>query len=94
MPEARQHHVIPQCYLRGFTTKGKKSQLHVFDVGRCKRFMSSPRNVAGVRDFNRVEMDGVEPDAIEIAFSVPEGRLADALRNFEETPLKRETTSE
>ena len=27
MPEARQHHYIPQCYLRGFALKkGKKRQ--------------------------------------------------------------------
>lgn len=38
-------------------------------------------NVAGERDFNRVEIDGQSPDVIEQALSPFENRAVEAYRN-------------
>lgn len=76
MSTARQHHWIPQCYLKGFArSRSKKSKLTVFDVKQKKQFETVPRNVGGSRDFNRVDRDGVPPDAVENALSGLETKL-------------------
>lgn len=67
---ARNHHYLPQCYLKGFAkSPSKKSQLHVFDLKTGKSFCTCPRNVGAVRDFNTVELDGHAPDVVEKIFS-------------------------
>jgi Protein of unknown function (DUF4238) len=76
MGEARAHHFVSQCYLRGFTRNGgKKSQLFVIDLERHKTFETLPANVAHVRDFNRVE-------------GLPAGALENALGKFETDATK------
>lgn len=83
---ARHHHYIPQCYLKGFTKDGKKdSQLLAIDFQEKKEFMTIPRNVGGVRDFNRIDIDGVEQDALEKSLSGFERQVDAALRDLEET---------
>jgi len=63
---SRHHHYLSQFYLKGFTDgRSKKSKLTVIDAVTRKKFESNPRNVGGVRDFNRIEADGVEPDVLE-----------------------------
>lgn len=85
---AKHHHYIPQCYLRGFTrNKSKNSKITVIDFAQKKLFETVPRNVGGVRDFNRIEIDGQPPDALEAAFSKFEGDLARCLKNFESSLL-------
>jgi len=81
--DPRQHHYIPQCYLRGFSRSGsKKSKIQVIDLKRRKHFETISRNVGGIRDFNRVEIDGIDPNAIESGLSSFEGELATALKKF------------
>lgn len=81
---SRHHHYISQCYLRGFTKSGsKKSKLTVTDLKQRKHFETIPRNVAGIRDFNRVDIEGVEPDAVERSLSSFEGDVASALKSME-----------
>lgn len=83
---ARHHHYLPQCYLRGFTKPGeKKSKLTVIDLKRRKRFKTNTRNVGGIRDFNRIEIDGIEPDAIEKSLSSFEGHVASSLLRIRQT---------
>lgn len=64
MGEARAHHFISQCYLKGFTRNGsKKSKLFVVSLDELKTFETKPENVAHRRDFNRIE--GLPAGALE-----------------------------
>lgn len=86
MSTSRHHHYLSQCYLKGFTQgSAKKSKLLVFDLKSNKRFESTPRNVGGMRDFNRVEINGVDPEIIEKTQSEFESKAAMALKKLEET---------
>jgi hypothetical protein len=78
---ARRHHYIPQCYLKGFAAPRKKgkAQLHVFDRERLVSFVAPTDKIAVERDFNRVEAEGVKPDALENRLSAFETKLAPAL---------------
>jgi len=83
---ARHHHFLSQCYLKGFTKgKSKKSKLAVIDAKGKKSFETTPRNVGGVRDFNRVEIEGVDPNHLESELSKFEGEAATALKKLRET---------
>ncbi len=83
---ARHHHFLSQCYLKGFTKgKSKKSRLAVIDAKGKKSFETTPRNVGGVRDFNRVEIEGVDPNYLESELSKFEGQAATALKKLRET---------
>lgn len=82
---ARHHHYIPQCYLRGFLPIGqKKPKLTVLDLNKRKVFRTGTRGVGGIRDFNRIEADGVSPDSLENSLSSFEGQVATALKKLEE----------
>lgn len=84
--EARRHHYIPQCYLRGFAMgSGKQCRLQVASLDRHEFFETHPKNVAHVRDFNRIEVEGFKPDVLEGALSVLEGEVAEAIRNISES---------
>ncbi len=84
MPEARHHHYIPQCYLRRFTRNGaKNSKITVIDLKRRSIYETIPRNVGGIRDFNRINVPDQAPDALENAFSKFETSLAKHLEIFE-----------
>ncbi|TOJ99052.1 DUF4238 domain-containing protein [Vibrio parahaemolyticus] len=86
MSTSRHHHYLSQCYLKGFTQgNAKKSKLTVLDLKNKKKFETIPRNVGGMRDFNRVEIDGVDPEIIEKTQSDFEGKAATALKKLEET---------
>ena len=79
--ESRHHHYIPQCYLRGFGIgSGKHCKLTVGVLDSYRWFSTNPRNVAGVRDFNKVSLDGVDADALEKQLALFESEVATALR--------------
>lgn len=81
---SRQHHYLSQCYLKGFTKGGsKKSKLTVIDVKEKKCFETNPRNVGGIRDFNRIEMNGIALDSLEKNLAKFENEAASALRQIE-----------
>ncbi|AYQ57769.1 hypothetical protein MS2017_2117 [Bathymodiolus thermophilus thioautotrophic gill symbiont] len=83
---ARHHHYLSQCYLKGFTKGGsKKSKLQVFDLRGKKIFETIPRNVGGIRDFNRIDIKGRDQNEIEKSLATFEGKAASALRKLEET---------
>lgn len=82
---ARHHHYLSQYYLKGFTRgSSKKSKITVIDLKEKKRFETIPRNVGGIRDFNRIEVEGIDPNIIEISLSKFEGEAASALKNIED----------
>lgn len=81
MGEARAHHFISQCYLKGFTRNGaKKSRLCVVSLAECKTFESKPDGVAHIRDFNRVE--GLPAGEVERMLAGFEGQIAAALKRI------------
>ena len=78
---ARKHHFVPQSYLAGFTDDGK---LTVFDLESRKTFRTTPRKVATKRDFNRIDVHGLPPDAVEQALGDFEGRAISTIRRLQE----------
>jgi hypothetical protein len=75
---ARQHHFLPECYLKGFTRGG--GQLFALDLKKREFYFASPKKLGKQRDFNRVDADGLDPDALEKALAKFEGQLAPALK--------------
>ncbi|HBP5689810.1 TPA: DUF4238 domain-containing protein [Pseudomonas aeruginosa] len=81
---SRHHHYLSQCYLRGFTQgSAKNSKLTVLDLKSNTKFETIPRNVGGMRDFNRVEIAGVDPEIVEKTQADFEGEVATALKKLE-----------
>jgi hypothetical protein len=76
---ARQHHYVPQFYLKGFTYNRRKPKLFCFDFKDRKPFETTPENVAVERDFNRIDIDGYGIDAFEKTMAVEETVVAEAL---------------
>lgn len=85
--EARHHHHIPQFYLRGFAASTGKDdyRLTVANLAAGKFFETNPRNVGGERDFNRVEIEGHAPDALEQKLSGFEAEVAESIRRVAES---------
>jgi hypothetical protein len=78
--EPKGHHYVSAMYLRGFT--GAKGQLLAIDRANNKWFRTSPDNVAKKRHFNRSDLPGMHPNAIEKALSEFEGEVAPALERI------------
>jgi uncharacterized protein DUF4238 len=79
---ARQHHYVPQCYLKGFARHREKPKLFVVDGKERRSFRTSPANVAVERDFHRIDVEGLAHDALENAFSGFESELSSALERI------------
>ena len=85
---ARKHHYLTQAYLAAFTRTGlKDGQFNVFDVNVGNSFTTSPVNVAAEKDFNRVDIEGQPPDAVEKALSPLEGKAVAAIRKVIESEI-------
>jgi hypothetical protein len=81
--QARNHHWVPQCYLKGFAkSRSKNAKLFVIDTIERKTFPTIPRNVASERDFNKIEVAGVDPNHIESGYAHFEGRVDKALERL------------
>src|SRR5262249_54981456 len=81
---ARIHHYVPQLYLNSFCCDLKREQLFVIDAVEKQSFQTRPRNVAAERDFNRVDIDGLPPDALEVAFNAFETEVAASIERTSE----------
>lgn len=79
MSEARNHHYLPQCYLLGFVQHRTKPKLFVVDGRTRASFTTRPRNIAAERDFNRIDVEGVDPNSVEANYAKFESLLAPAL---------------
>ncbi|MCK1447704.1 DUF4238 domain-containing protein [Bradyrhizobium sp. 48] len=77
--EPRKHHYVPQYYLRNFV--GEKDMLLVFDRQTKEPYRSKPHGVAAQRDFNRIEVEGLEVNAVEKLMAEFEGETAPHLTN-------------
>jgi hypothetical protein len=81
MAEARNHHYVPQAYLRNFADGiGRKARLFTADLVDGRSFTTLVRNVAALRDFNRIVSDEHDPNAVEEAYARFEDEAAGALR--------------
>lgn len=82
---ARRHHFVPQGYLAGFTDNGTRAGvLTVFDRVSESVFPAKPRNVATKRDFNRVDLEDLPPDAVEEALGDLEGKAISTIHRLQE----------
>ena len=71
------HHFIPQFYLRGFAEGiGRQARLFTFDRETKRSFTTKVRNVGSTRYFNRVEADGIHPDAVEDGYAEIEAGIS------------------
>ncbi|EFH6291847.1 DUF4238 domain-containing protein [Escherichia coli] len=85
MNKARNHHYLSQCYLRGFTKNGGvKSNIIAFDLKKKTTFEAKPRNVGGIRDFNRIDIEGVDQNILESTLANFEGNVATELKNLKQ----------
>jgi hypothetical protein len=83
---ARKHHFVPEFYLAGFTVSGSKDDyLYAFDQVTLKQWKARPAELAHQRDFYRIDLPGVSPDAIEQAFAKFEARAAPVIARISET---------
>lgn len=75
---SRNHHYIPQFYLKGFLDPSDpKKQLYVIDKAEKRGFPSNPRDVGSKHDFNRVEIPGLPIDDAETRLFAPIDSEAD-----------------
>lgn len=66
MTESRNHHFVPQGYLRGFGWKrGKHHMVIVHDFKEQKTYEANTRNVCAQRDFMRFDFNDRAPDWLE-----------------------------
>ena len=78
---ARNHHFVPQYYLKGFATpRSKDGWLSVFDLKERKSFKTRPRNVAARRDYHRVDIEGVDPNIVETQLATLDDQADKAFR--------------
>ncbi|MFH1235431.1 MAG: DUF4238 domain-containing protein [Parcubacteria group bacterium] len=81
---SRHHHYLSQFYLKGFTRgRSKKSKLTVVNLKTQNKFETIPRNVGGVRDFNRIELEDADPEVLEQELATFEGKVATAIKAIE-----------
>ena len=86
MAESRNHHYIPQGYLRGFgLQRGKHHIVVVHDFQNKRTYETNTRNVCAERDFMRFEAQGRKPDWLEEEFSKLESKACEAIRDVVRT---------
>ena len=82
---SRNHHYVSQFYLRGFSDPNLQNEkLHVIDKADRRHFVTTPRNIASQRDFNRINLPDHSVDEIERQLSHIEGQVAPVLRSIAE----------
>ncbi|OYX46042.1 MAG: hypothetical protein B7Y90_17240 [Alphaproteobacteria bacterium 32-64-14] len=77
---ARMHHWVSQGYLRGFARPGAPNHVWAYDFKSDKSFTPNTHNVGAERDFNRIDIEGHAPDAIETALAEFEGEAIAAIK--------------
>ena len=91
---ARNHHYVPQFYLKGFSDPNlQNEQLHVIDKVDRRHFVTNPRNIASQRDFNRINLPDHSINEVEEHLAQIESRVATVLRSIaENAALPEENT--
>lgn len=86
--QARAHHFLPAFYLAGFTLSGTHDgRLWALDRERGKAWPTTPLKVGHRRDFYRIDLAGIERDAVESRLERIESRTAPVLRKICSTRL-------
>src|SRR5262245_12099696 len=75
---ARIHPYVPKLYLRGFSCNRRQRKVCVVDGIEPTVFACIP-NVAAERDFNRIDLVGIDPDKLEADLSEFETKAAAAI---------------
>ena len=57
----------------------RRQRINVIDGIEKRVFVANTQNVAAERDFNRLELDGVAPDRLEVGFNAFETEVAAAI---------------
>lgn len=77
----RRHHYVPRFHLNRFVEEGG---LVVHDLQKGKSWKSRPEAAAFERDFYRIDVPDLAPDALEVALSDIESAASRVLRDVEE----------
>jgi hypothetical protein len=81
MSRPKLHHFVPQSYLAGFTlNRSKHGRIWVLDADELKIYKSSPAKTAAQTHFNRIEVPGLDPNAVEDLFATVEERAAPVMK--------------
>src|SRR5262249_10981087 len=74
---------VPAFYLGGFTADGRRETLlWVFDRKSGGRFRAKPDETGYQRDYNRVDLENVDPNAVEDLFAAIESSASIVLRRI------------
>lgn len=87
VPGARRHHFVPRFYLDGFKRSAAERGLWVTDTDRGHQYQAVTKDIAVERDYNRIEVPGVDPNAMEDELSRVEARAAVIIREIAETQV-------
>jgi hypothetical protein len=80
MSDPKNHHYVPKMYLKNFATgEGRKASLVAIELENGKLFKPRLRRIASETDFNRIDIDGEDPYAVEKALSEVESEISPAL---------------
>lgn len=86
--EPRRHHYLPEFYLGKFTNRGDATDmLFVVDVERQKTWRQKPKELANIRDFYRIDVEGLDPFLVEKELSSKiETKAASVIADLEKNP--------
>ena len=80
MSDPKNHHYVPKMYLKHFSTGvGRKASITAIDIETGKLFRPRLRRIASETDFNKIEIEGEDPYAVEKALSAVETEISPAL---------------
>ena len=78
--KTRRQHYVPDSYLQRFTSK---EQIYVFDLVEQKKYTTSPKKIANIRDFYSLDVeDKSNKNCVEDYFGVVEGRVMQILDSW------------
>lgn len=88
MSDTRNQHFVFRGYLRGFSKykpgKEQKAQVYVSDLVERRGYSTNVRNVAALRDFNRIDTDTGNPNVLEDWLGEFEGEATSSIRRVAE----------
>jgi hypothetical protein len=87
--DPRNHHYIPQAYLRGFGWKRGEKQwyVHAYAMKELRHFQPNIKGVCAQRDFMRVDVPGHDPYKLEEEMSKFESRARESILRVAETRM-------
>lgn len=89
MSDTRNQHFVFRGYLRGFSKykpgKEQKAQVYVSDLVERRGYSTNVRNVAALRDFNRIDVDVGNPNVLEDWLGEFEGEATASIRRVAES---------